>query len=105
MEKRASELIAEHVLGASSVREWRVGYETGTGRDPKATRDVSQSKAARGHAAIQNISKRQYIAALQKHEYVPESKATRGRVAIQNIRKRCETHRTPKGRDIQHFGI
>ncbi len=55
MEKRASALIGEHVLGASSVREWGVGYETGTGRDPKATR---------GRVAIPNITKRQYIAAL-----------------------------------------
>ncbi len=78
MEKRASELIGEHVLGASSVREWGVGYETGTGRDSKATR---------GRVAIPNITKRQLIAALQ------------------NIQKRRETRRTPHQSDTRRVAI
>ncbi len=44
----------------------------------QATGGVLRSKAARGRVVVQNISKRQYIA------------------AIQNIPERRETRRTPK---------
>ncbi len=82
-----------------------------TRRNPEST------KAARGRTAVQIISKRQYIAAIQntrtclslkRHEDESRSKmskAARGRAAIprrqyiaaiQNILKRRETRRTPK---------